>query len=232
MSHILLIDTSVETGMVGLSKDNIVLQVLYSGAAKEHASFLQPAIQRLLTETGTALSTIDAVAVTAGPGSYTGLRVGMASAKGLCYALGIPLITLNTLETMAASAVFTYQGDPKYSNSYFCPMIDARRMEVFTAVYSSEMEMMIPCGNMVLTETSFDDQLNAKNLVFFGTGAKKWQEICIHPNAVFQQLSLRPEAMAELANRQFEQKNYASLAHSGPVYLKDVYINSEKYKKN
>ena len=143
MSLILNIDTATEKAHVSLSNDAVILQSLYNESQKDHAGFLQPAILRLVKDAAVSLKNIDAVAVTAGPGSYTGLRVGMASAKGICYALQKPLIALNTLEVMAASALYHPGIHAANPVDLFCPMIDARRMEVYTALYNRQLETIL-----------------------------------------------------------------------------------------
>jgi tRNA threonylcarbamoyladenosine biosynthesis protein TsaB len=125
MSYILNIDSSTEQASVSISKDGNILSVLFNEVQKDHASFLHTAIEKLTIKCGISLVNIDAIAVTIGPGSYTGLRVGLAAAKGLCYALNKPLITLSTLKAMAKQAVMQQDFPDKY---YYCPMIDARRM--------------------------------------------------------------------------------------------------------
>ena len=166
MSLILNIDTASENAHVSIARDGQVLHILSSESQKEHASFLQTAIQELVKITGIHLKEIDAVAVTAGPGSYTGLRVGFASAKGLCYALKKPLITIGTLEVLMVSALQLYPPGPD-ENILFCPMIDARRMEVFTAIYQQDLNVYIrPCA-MILDEFSFEKDLAKSKILFF-----------------------------------------------------------------
>jgi len=134
MSLILNIDTASENAHVSLAKDGQVLHTLSNDSQKEHASFLQAAIEQLIKNAAVSFKEVDAVAVTAGPGSYTGLRVGFASAKGLCYALKKPFITIGTLEVLTVSALQLYPPAAD-ENILCCPMMDARRMEVFTAIY-------------------------------------------------------------------------------------------------
>jgi len=217
MALILNIDTATETAQVSFAKDGIVLQALHNTAQKDHAAFLQTAIQQLTKTAVITLTAIDAVAVTAGPGSYTGLRVGMSSAKGLCYALNKPLIAINTLEVLAVDAI-------QQSNdvaTLFCPMIDARRMEVFTALYNQDLTTALaPCA-MVLDENSFAQQLKQHKIVFFGSGAFKWQAVCKHPNALFAVVSNPTSAMAYLSDSYFKKQSFADLAYSEPFYLKE-----------
>lgn len=219
MSLILNIDTAAEKAHVSLAKDGLVLSSLFSESQKEHASFLQSAIQQLTKITGMQLSAVDAVAVTAGPGSYTGLRVGFASAKGLCYALKKPLITPGTLEVLTASAI---QVSTDMDESVlFCPMIDARRMEVFTAIYKKSLETYLAPSSMILDKLSFEKELSKNKILFFGTGSDKWKALCSHANALFAVVDILPNAMSKYSNMLYLQKHYTELAYSEPFYLKE-----------
>ena len=218
MALILNIDTATETAQVSFARNGVLLQSLHNASQKDHASFLQTAIQQLAKSLSLQLTDVDAIAVTAGPGSYTGLRVGMSGAKGLCYALNKPLITVNTLEVLTVSVIrkFGLPGDILY-----CPMLDARRMEVFTAIYTHTLTSVLHSCAMVLDEGSFSEQLQQHKIVFFGSGAAKWQHICKHPNASFAVVSSPDAAMAYLSNDYFTKQNFASLAYSEPFYLKE-----------
>lgn len=218
MGLILNIDTATETAQVSFAKDGIVLQSLHNESQKDHASFLQKAIQQLALAAAIKLKDVDAVAVTAGPGSYTGLRVGMSGAKGLCYALGKPLIALNTLEVLTVAAM---QQNHAANDILYCPMIDARRMEVFTALYKHTLTSVLhPCA-IVLNEASFTDELTQNKIIFFGSGAAKWHAICKHPNASFAVGLNLLNAMASLSNTHFINQQFANLAYSEPYYLKE-----------
>jgi tRNA threonylcarbamoyladenosine biosynthesis protein TsaB len=219
MGLILNIDTASEKAHVSFAKDGLLINSLSSESQKGHASFLQTAIQQLAKNSGIALQDMDAVAITAGPGSYTGLRVGMASAKGLCYALKIPLITINTLEVLTASALQLFQNtnDPLL----FCPMMDARRMEVYTAVYKKDLTIQLaPCA-MILDGSSFKKELTDNKIMFFGSGSDKWKLVCNHAHAVFEHVSILPEAFSKQANIRFSEKKFTELAYSEPFYLKE-----------
>jgi len=219
MSLILNIDTASETAHASLAKDGLILHSLSNESQKEHAAFLQTAIQQLTRPAGINLKDIDAVAVTAGPGSYTGLRVGMASAKGLCYALKRPLITISTLEVLAASALQLFETNNK--GLLYCPMMDARRMEVFTAIYKQDLAIQLqPCA-MILDELSFEKELAADKIVFFGSGSNKWKTVCKHPNAIFETVSILPESMSKSSHILFSEKKFTDLAYSEPLYLKE-----------
>ena len=224
MSLILNIDTASENAHVSLAKDGLVLHVLSSASQKEHASFLQTAIQQLTKVANINLKEIDAVAVTAGPGSYTGLRVGMASAKGLCYALKIPFITIGTLEVLTVSALQHYSPAAD-ENILFCPMIDARRKEVFTAIYEHDLNLYLhPCA-MILDEFSFEKELLNNKIIFFGSGSEKWKNVCPHnyrdTNAIFKSVSILPESLSKSSNNLFLKKKFTDLAYSEPFYLKE-----------
>ena len=221
MSYIINIDTATETAMVNIAKDGIVLQALQNELQKDHGAFVQTSIQQLLKATTTNIAAVDAIAVIAGPGSYTGLRVGMASAKGLSYALNKPLITINTLELWAAAGITNTQN----TNALFCPMIDARRMEVFTAIYDAALHPVLPPVAMILNENSLAEWLDASPVIFLGNGVAKWQKICTHPNAIFAAVSNIPEAMANLSHMAFLKHQFADLAYTEPFYLKEFQDN-------
>lgn len=228
MSLILHIDTATEKAQISIAKNAVMLKVLYNDSFKDHASFLQPAIERLMKEAALRLADIDAIAITAGPGSYTGLRVGMASAKGLCYALQKPLISLNTLEVMAESALSLLIGTPENETGLLCPMIDARRMEVYTAIYDRQLQIVLNPSTCILSASSFEKEMNNKKVTFFGNGAKKWEETCNHPNAIFKNVEILPGSMARLAERDFIQQKFSNLANSEPDYLKNIYTTQKK----
>jgi tRNA threonylcarbamoyladenosine biosynthesis protein TsaB len=219
MGLILNIDTATDKAHVSLARDGQVLHWLNNQSQKDHASFLQTAIQRLALFASINLKDINAVAVVAGPGSYTGLRVGMASAKGLCYALKKPLITIGTLEVLTVSALRLHP--VKNENMLFCPMIDARRMEVFTAIYQPDLNLYLQPCTMILDELSFEKQLLESKILFFGNGSEKWKKICSHPNAIFKPADVLPESLSKSSNTLFLEKKFADLAYSEPFYLKE-----------
>jgi len=164
---------------------------------------------------------LTAVSVTTGPGSYTGLRVGIASAKGLCYALKIPMIGLNTLEVMAHSSIkATEQGT---DNFLYTPMIDARRSEVFTATYDNRLNEILPASVMTLEDQSYNDILNQHTIIFSGSGSQKWAKIISHKNAVFQDVKISPESLAALAYRKLEQSDFSNILTTDALYLKEFY---------
>jgi tRNA threonylcarbamoyladenosine biosynthesis protein TsaB len=226
MGLILQIDTATEYASVCLSRNGIPLFSIESTDQKNHGSFLQPAIQELMAKYGKKLSDLDAVAVTEGPGSYTGLRVGLASAKGLCYALQKPLITINTLKTMAVSAIRSVGNN---SNGHlFIPMIDARRMEVFTAIYDETLNIIDVPNAKILEECSFHSVLDENPTIFSGSGSVKFKLICHHHNAIFSTVQHDSKDMSMLAFNALEEKNFANLAYCEPFYLKSFYSPAPK----
>jgi tRNA threonylcarbamoyladenosine biosynthesis protein TsaB len=227
MALTLNIDTAAENAHVSLAKDGEVLHALNNESQKEHAAFLQAAIQQLIKTAGINFKEVDAVAVTAGPGSYTGLRVGFASAKGLCYALKKPLITIGTLEVLTISALHLYPPAAN-ENILFCPMMDARRMEVFTAMYHQDLTVYLqPCA-MILDELSFEKDLAANKIMFFGSGSGKWEKAYPdnyhNQNAIFKYVLILPESLARASYIRFSEKKFTDLAYSEPSYLKEFQI--------
>jgi tRNA threonylcarbamoyladenosine biosynthesis protein TsaB len=175
MSVILNIDTALDIACISIAKDGVVINSVSNTEQKDHGGFLQPAIKALLDDATISVGDLDAVAIAAGPGSYTGLRVGMASAKGLCYALKKPLITVGTLEILTFAAVQQYNNTTISSSSLLCPMIDARRMEVFTALYDFSLKPVLDPFALVLDENSFAKSLLKNQVLFFGNGSAKWE---------------------------------------------------------
>ncbi len=216
---ILLIDTAQETSTIALAEEGRVLIIEENGVTNETASWLHPAIVRLLGQAGMNIRELKAVAVVAGPGSYTGLRVGMAAAKGLCYALKIPLITRNTLELMAASMMIT----ASKSQALVCPMIDARRDEVYTAVYDSKGKEILSPRALILDKNSFEKELSANRIIFFGSGAKKWEEMNSGRSAIFIPQHSHIQEFAKLTQQDFESEYWADTVYTEPVYLKEFF---------
>ncbi|HEY0065793.1 MAG TPA: tRNA (adenosine(37)-N6)-threonylcarbamoyltransferase complex dimerization subunit type 1 TsaB [Flavisolibacter sp.] len=216
MVRILHIDTAIEAASLCLSEDENILAAAVNPSQKDSASWLHVAIGRMLEERGLSPKQLDAVAVSAGPGSYTGLRVGMSAAKGLCFALDRPLIAVSTLKMMAVAAV----DEP---SALLCPMIDARRMEVFTAVYDHGLSEKLAPANLILTEQSFLPWLEQDTVCFFGNGSAKFRQLVAHPNARFAELEITARQMVPLALDSFQRSDFADLAYSTPFYGKDFH---------
>ncbi|MCE3281589.1 MAG: tsaB [Chitinophagaceae bacterium] len=232
MALILNIDTATEYASVCLSSDGTCLALETNPSQKDHAAFIQPAISKILKDTGKEIGQVDAVAVSNGPGSYTGLRVGLSTAKGLCYAIGKPLVLINTLEIMASAAIAAIKNGPPaiILPVLFCPMIDARRMEVFTAAYSATLEIRSAPEAMILDETSFGGLLEQHAMVFSGNGSMKLANICTHHNAIFLKLQHDARHMQTIAENLYLLKSFADLAYSEPFYLKEFFTPPQKLK--
>jgi len=224
LAIILHIDTATEFASICLSKENQLLGVEVNEDQKNHASFLQPAIQKLFHQTNLKLQEIDAISVTNGPGSYTGLRVGLASAKGLCFALQKPLITLNTLNIMAVAAIMQH----KDKEALYCPMIDARRMEVFTTLYTFELIQVTDQKAIILNETSFGDYLKNNKIICSGSGAEKFKKLINSQNAFFSNTQHNAKHMIALVLEKFENKDFSNLAYTTPDYGKAFYSTAKK----
>ncbi len=216
MSFILHIDTSLETASVCLTKDKEVLQIRFNKEQTGHAAWLHPAIDMMMKSSGIAFSVLQAIAVCNGPGSYTGLRIGMSAAKGFCYALQIPLLTVSSLQ-MLALAVQNGQTD------IIAPLIDARRMEVFTALYDNRLQELSPPRVMILDADSFSDSLKEKKIIFCGDGIKKLKPLISSPNAYYSEKTADASCLAGLAHEKFLLEQFTDLAYSEPMYLKDFY---------
>ncbi|MBK8774378.1 MAG: tRNA (adenosine(37)-N6)-threonylcarbamoyltransferase complex dimerization subunit type 1 TsaB [Chitinophagaceae bacterium] len=219
MSLILNIDTSEQIATVSIAENGLIFALQKNETQNKHAAFLHTAIKSLLDNLPN--QKINAVAVVAGPGSYTGLRVGMSAAKGLCYALNLPLITINSLAMIGHAAV-------KHStekDAYLCPMIDARRMEVFTALYSHSLKEIIAPKAEIINEEFLNYIMKfANNVIFMGTGAIKISKI--FPNSKYHITDPTenfPSSMAMLSYSNFYERKFASLALSEPFYIKDFY---------
>lgn len=216
MPIILNIDCSQETASICLSQDEKSLGLLLNENQSDHASWIHMAIRRLIAAAGISLAQLDAIAVTIGPGSYTGLRVGLATAKGLCYALKKPLITVPTLKMMAYAARAS-------SAELICPMIDARRMEVYAAIYDKKMTEIVPAEAILIEPTTYHQYITAHPMCFLGSGSKKLQPLLKAANAQFEEIAFNAITLIELSLEDYHLQAFASLAYTEPLYIKDFY---------
>ena len=230
MPLLLHIDTATEHASVCISKGSNVLELTESREQKNHAGFVQPAIEYLVNKTGFSLAGFDAISVTAGPGSYTGLRVGLASAKGICYALQKPLILINTLEVMA-QAILSYHeavSEPLNPLSFLCPLIDARRMEVFTATYDTSLQQISPPYAAILEEDSFSQLLDKQPVIFSGSGMQKLKNLLSNKQAVYCPVQHNATDLAKRALIAYQSGSFADLAYAVPLYVKEFFNPSSK----
>lgn len=223
MALLLSIETSTTVCSVALHERGKLLVDQEEQTPQSAASLLTPMIDHLFKETGSGKTALEAVAVSAGPGSYTGLRIGVATAKGICYALSIPLIVLDSLHVLADSV------EPKPAGHLLAPMIDARRMEVYTCLLNSQFEVVEPTRPLVVEESSFGEVLLKNKVLFFGCGADKCRDLLQHPNAAFQS-GIHPQAraMGVQAFRKFEHRDFADVRHFEPAYLKEFVAKTKK----
>ncbi len=223
MALLLHIDTATTYAGVCISENGHALATRSHDAQKDHAGFLQPAIEEMLSTTGKKLHQLDAVAVTGGPGSYTGIRVGLASAKGICFALNKPLIIINTLAVIAHAAKASLGVEELEKDAVFYPMIDARRMEVFAGTYNYELLATSPPSPIILNQ-AFLDQLNCHSKVIFcGDGAQKIQQFTLPKNYTISSAQHSVNHMIALADKEYLANNFADLAYSEPIYVKEFY---------
>jgi tRNA threonylcarbamoyladenosine biosynthesis protein TsaB len=225
MALLLHIDTATSYGAVALSNEKNLLATAESKDQKEHATFLHPAIEAVLRNSGTSLSALDAVAVTIGPGSYTGLRVGLAAAKGLCYALQKPLIAVNTLQAMAlASSEHPIIGNGK--PLLYAPMIDARRMEVFTALYDGQLHTHTDAHALVIDEEVFSKEMNNFFIVFSGDGSKKLKGVLNSNDFVISDAVHTISHVAAIGYDRFLKQQFEDVAYCEPLYVKPFHTTS------
>ena len=232
MNRIILIETSTSLCSVALAEDGAITAYRESSAPKAHASLTAVFVQEVLAERGICLADCDAVCVSKGPGSYTGLRVGVSTAKGLCFGAGKPLIAVGTLDTLVAQA--------QEKIAFIIPMIDARRMEVYSAVFStvipSEVEGSSPyrqiteTAPVIIDENSFSEYLEQGPCLFIGDGAGKCADVIRHPNADFCQCNPKASAMLQPAMAALKEKRFEDVAYFEPFYLKEFVATVSKKK--
>lgn len=224
MSYILSFDTSTKICSVALHQEQNLISYAELHVAQSHSVMLNVLIEQVLNFANLSLADISAICVAKGPGSYTGLRIGVSSAKGLCYALNKPLIAVNTLKIMVNQLKQTLR-----HSALLCPMIDARRMEVYCAVYNQNLEEVIETQAKIIDEQSFADLLEDNMIYFFGNGAEKCQAKIQHENAFFIK-NIHPSAreMGSFAWEKFQKEDFEDVAYFEPYYLKDFVSTSKK----
>jgi tRNA threonylcarbamoyladenosine biosynthesis protein TsaB len=225
MPFILHIDTATDYAGVCLSRDGKLIAKEEDINQKNHASFLHIAIQQLLKKTNYDLHALDAIAVTGGPGSYTGIRVGLSSAKGICYALNKPLIMLNTLQVIAAAAQEKINERKLFSNLNYCiyPMIDARRMEVFGGIYTKDLLPKGETSAIIIDESFYISISKMQHTVFCGNGSLKINNDQLNSNQLVIDSQHSVNQMIALSERAFVNNDFADLAYVEPIYTKEFY---------
>ncbi len=213
---ILTIDCSTENAFICLSSNGQLIDTRKNNSQKNHASFLHIAIQELMENNKINLPFLDAIAVVEGPGSYTGVRIAMATAKGLCLSLQKPLIALNGLKLLALACY----NEAKNDDAIYIPLVDARRMEVFTASYNSKLETLSPPINYILVPNSFTEELSKGTVYFVGNAIEKAKTVLAHNNLIFQDQYDIIAAAAQLSYSQFKEGKIADLFLAEPLYIK------------
>ena len=230
MERLILIETSTALCSAALAEDGVITSYRESSAPKAHASLTAVFIQEMLQEKGLTLADCDAVCVSKGPGSYTGLRVGVSTAKGLCFGSGKPLTAISTLDILVAQAQIPE--DLKY----IVPMVDARRMEVYAAVYEiagqagNDVRQITETAPAIIDENSYSDILEKGKVLFIGDGAGKCADVIKHPNATFVQCWPKASAMLEPAMKAYKEKRFEDVAYFEPFYLKEFVATVSKKK--
>jgi tRNA threonylcarbamoyladenosine biosynthesis protein TsaB len=233
LSTILSLETATNVCSVALSGNGQLLALRESTVKNAHSSVLTTFIEDVLNSAGIRPAEIDAIAVSEGPGSYTGLRIGVATAKGLCFALDKPMIAIPTLKAMASGMLnLQLQTLNSKLQTYFCPMIDARRMEVFSSVFSSGLVEIRKTLAEIIDETSFSDILKDHSIVFAGDGAVKCKTYLEgNENAFFlDDFQISARYMIELAEKKFMEDDFENLAYFEPLYLKDFIAGKSHVK--
>lgn len=228
-TYILQIETATPVCSVAVSKNGETVVLVEAEAPNIHASHLTLFVAQALEKAALTLNDLCAVAVSMGPGSYTGLRIGVSTAKGLCYALDVPLIAVNTLEAMVHGFV-SQEGQSTTENRIVIPMIDARRMEVYMARYGSQLQCLTETEARVIDAYSFSGDAEKTNYTLFGTGADKFEALFENDATVQVMVGFRNSAsyLSKLAFRKFEQQEFEDTVYFEPYYLKDFIATTPK----
>jgi tRNA threonylcarbamoyladenosine biosynthesis protein TsaB len=220
MALILSLETTAAACSVAVHSRGTFVAGAESKKPQAHAEELATLIKNCLNDAAVSFDQLKAVAVSGGPGSFTGLRIGVSTAKGLCYALGIPLLAVPTLEAMALSA-----RSSSGHRGLYCPMIDARRMEVYCALYNSTGDEVYGAKAMVIDDRAFAGELEENRVAFFGTGAEKCRRVIVHPNALYLDgITPGASAVGELAWHRYAASRWEDLAVYEPFYLKEFFF--------
>jgi len=228
MAYILSFDTSTTVCSVTLSEDRKILVTREEAGGRNHARLLTVFIEQVLKDAGISPDNLDAIAVSKGPGSYTGLRIGVSTAKGLAYSLGIPVVGIPTLKIMASGYLKTFSPGEK---TLLCPMIDARRMEVFTCFYDTGLNVIRETSADIINEESYQELRRNYRLFIFGDGAPKCEEVLTGAEVhVDKEFVISSSHMPELAYEMIKNQQFEDVAYFEPFYLKDFIATTPKKK--
>lgn len=223
MALILNIETATKVCSVALAKDGEVVAIQESKTEHfSHSENLNLFIVSLFKKVDYGLKDLEAIAISMGPGSYTGLRIGASTAKGLAYGLGIPVIGISSLKALANIA-------ENNEDALLCPMFDAKRMEVYSAIYSAELKELSDVEAKIIDPNAYESFLNKEKVLFIGPGAAKCESTITHPNAIFnKEIEVSAKGMMSLAEAKFTAKAFEDLAYFEPFYLKDFIAGKPK----
>lgn len=220
MGLILSIETATKICSVALAKDGNIIASKETTEGNSHSTQLAPFIKEIMSENEFDFADLQAIAVSMGPGSYTGLRIGVSTAKGLCFGLDIPLIAVSTLEAMGVQAVKQYKNLEK--NMLLSPMIDARRMEAYSQFFDTELNALNEISAIIIDEETYKEDLAKQPILFFGDGALKCQTIINNTKAIFFEGGLpSAQGMSPIAERMFAKQEFVDVAYFEPFYLKE-----------
>lgn len=232
MSLILCIETGTDICSVGLARDGELVSLRESDEGRDHAKNVAVFVDELLRENGVTAEELSAVAVGMGPGSYTGLRIGVSFAKGLCYGLQIPLVAVGSLDSMVQVAREDHEAGiidvDNWNDAVLCPMVDARRMEVYTQLFDAQGQPLNEVKAEIVTEESFKEWRSERQLVIFGNGAAKCREVL--NDATYINVTPSARGLAALAHQRLEAGQTEDIAYFEPFYLKDFIIIPSKKK--
>ena len=232
MSLILCIETGTDICSVGLARDGELVSLRESDEGRDHAKNVAVFVDELLRENDVAAEELSAVAVGMGPGSYTGLRIGVSFAKGLCYGLQIPLVAVGSLDSLVQVAREDYAAGiidvEQWDDAVLCPMVDARRMEVYTQMFDAKGQSLNEVKAEIIAEDSFAEWRNGRPFVIFGNGAAKCQEVL--KDAILVNVTPSARGLAALAHQRFEAGQTEDIAYFEPFYLKDFIVIPSKKK--
>lgn len=232
MSLILCIETGTDICSVGLARDGELVSLRESDEGRDHAKNVAVFVDELLRENDVAAEELSAVAVGMGPGSYTGLRIGVSFAKGLCYGLQIPLVAVGSLDSLVQVAREDYAAGiidvEQWDDAVLCPMVDARRMEVYTQMFDAKGQSLNEVKAEIIAEDSFAEWRNGRPFVIFGNGAAKCQEVL--KDAILVNVTPSARGLSALAHQRFEAGQTEDIAYFEPFYLKDFIVIPSKKK--
>lgn len=234
MALILNIETGTDICSVALAENGRIISMRESTEGRNHAQYLAVYIEEIFREMGRRTSELDAVAVGMGPGSYTGLRIGVSTAKGLCYALGIPLIAVSSLKAMAVAALQDFDAGilpiDDIEGTYLCPMIDARRMEVYTQVFDAALNEITEVEAKIIDGDSFNTFIEEKPFLIFGSGAGKCEGVINGQNLILVNVAPSARGMVALSEKAYAESDFVDIAYFEPFYLKDFVVTTTPKK--